>query len=533
MRYLKTFESATEFNPVDVISKYWEVDFDMLKDMMSSLALTYDTHGFDIFFYMVLNEENCSVIQYEGNEFKKGPWWDNLLDIMEVASRGHNKVEPKIEFWVDIPNDHDGFVRDMDDFIADSGIPYHSSGFIELSDHLFFALRYEGKTEAYSLDESSAPDPEAFVVDKWNVDPYEFRDIVTATLEGFDEYEFELEFSIIYHSSLLGGDRHHLIKFEDSKLVWNTSGMYYDLPIYLNLINDVPDRIEYCISLSLPIDRTKDNVDFVKQICAEFSERLGLWGSEWSPTEILDVMRGSQYLTMIGFVRKGKSQEKNHPYSFEGMRYLKTFESHSSDDVLIIVDVQKSFSKYFTDAYVSQLNDYCRSFGRVYQIWDNHVEGKNVDKDYLYDEDPEAPMNGDLYHFPNQADLIEKRYNYDVDADFYRKILDNSVYEEIKSKEKSNSLVKGDFYPTKEGTLIIFVGNNHRWYHMPKKLHELFVELNQAQSVNESRVVKDVILVGGADRECLDDVETAAKVMGVRLKRNRNFIYSATNCPIK
>ena len=215
------------------------------------------------------------------------------------------------------------------------------------------------------------------------------------------------------------------------------------------------------------------------------------------------------------------------------MRYLKTFESHSSDDVLIIVDVQKSFSKYFTDNYVSQLKGYSRGFGRVYQIWDNHVDGKNVDKDYLYDEDPEAPMNGDLYHFPNQSDLIEKRYNYNVDADFYKNILDKSVYEDIKSKEDEGSLVRGDSFPTKEGTLIIYIGNNHKWYHMPKKLHELFEEINQAQSLNESMSVNDVIMVGGADRECLDDVETAAKVMGVRLKRNEKFVYSATHCPIK
>jgi hypothetical protein len=215
------------------------------------------------------------------------------------------------------------------------------------------------------------------------------------------------------------------------------------------------------------------------------------------------------------------------------MRYLKTFESHSSKNVLIIVDVQKSFSKFFTENYVNQLKDYCNNFGRVYQIWDNHVDGKNVDKDYLYDEDPDMPMNGDLYDFPNQSDLIEKRYNYDVDVDFYRKILDKSVYDEIKSKEKNNSFVKGDSFPTKEGTLIVYIANNHVWYHMPKKLHDLFVEISQAQSVNESVSVKDVILVGGADRECLDDVEVAAKVMGVRLNRNANFIYSATSCPIK
>ena len=215
------------------------------------------------------------------------------------------------------------------------------------------------------------------------------------------------------------------------------------------------------------------------------------------------------------------------------MRYIKTFESHSSKNVLIIVDVQKSFSKFFTDNYVNQLKDYCQNFGSVYQIWDNHVEGKNVDKDYLYDEDPEMPVNGDLYHFPNQSDLIEKRYNYDVDADFYRKILDKSVYDDIKSKEDEGSLVKGDSFPTKEGTLIVYIANNHVWYHIPKKLHDLFSEISQAQSTNESISVNDVILVGGADRECLDDVETAAKVMGVRLKRNDKFIYSATHCPIK
>jgi len=216
------------------------------------------------------------------------------------------------------------------------------------------------------------------------------------------------------------------------------------------------------------------------------------------------------------------------------MRYLKTFESHSSKDILIVVDVQKSFHDFFTDNYVNELKKYCNEFSKVYQIWDNHHLGKNVDKDYLYDEDPEIPVHKDLYHFPNQSDLIEKRYNYDVDADFYKNVLDSNTYEEVKSKEDANELKKGDFFPTKEGTLIVYVGNNHIWYHMPKKLHELFAEVAQAQSINENmKEVNDVILVGGADGECLEDVETAAKSMGVRLKRNERYIYSATNCPIK
>lgn len=214
------------------------------------------------------------------------------------------------------------------------------------------------------------------------------------------------------------------------------------------------------------------------------------------------------------------------------MRYLKTFESHNTKDILIIVDVQKSFKKFFNELYLNELKKYCNKFNRVYQIWDNHIDGQNVDKDYLYDEDPEIPVHEDLYHFPNQKDLIEKRYNYDVNADFYKKVLDNDVYEEVKKKEENNELKQGDHFPTNEGTIIVFVGNNHRWYHMPKKLHDLFVEITEAQNEDLSEV-RNVFIVGGADGECLDDVEVAAEIMGVQIKRNPKYIYSASHCPIK
>lgn len=214
------------------------------------------------------------------------------------------------------------------------------------------------------------------------------------------------------------------------------------------------------------------------------------------------------------------------------MRYLKTFESHNNKDILIIVDVQKSFKKFFNELYLSELKKYCNKFNRVYQIWDNHHLGQNVDKDYLYDEDPEIPVHEDLYHFPNQKDLIEKRYNYDVNADFYKKVLDDDVYEEVKNKEDRDELKQGDHFPTKEGTIIVFIGNNHRWYHMPKKLHELFMEITEAQNEDLSEI-RNVFLVGGADGECLDDVEVAAEIMGVQIKRNPKYIYSASHCPIK
>jgi len=212
------------------------------------------------------------------------------------------------------------------------------------------------------------------------------------------------------------------------------------------------------------------------------------------------------------------------------MKYLKTFESHNSKGILIVVDVQKSFNDFFTDNYVKELKKYCKKFSRVYQIWDNHVDGKNVDKDYLYDKDPDDE-NGhpDLYEFPNQVDLIEKRYNYDVDVDFYKNILDDDVYKILKSKESNKELKRGDKFKTKEGTIIVYVGNNHKWYHMPMKLHNIFLEIIESQ--NEGGA--DIIMVGGADNECLTDIETAAISLGVRLVMNDDYIYSAKYCPIK
>lgn len=212
------------------------------------------------------------------------------------------------------------------------------------------------------------------------------------------------------------------------------------------------------------------------------------------------------------------------------MRYIKTFENHnkSNGDILIIVDVQKSFGKFFTEMYINELKKYCKNFSRVYQIWDNHIDGKNVDKDYLYDENPDIPVHDDLYHFPNQTDLIEKRYNYDVDADFYKKVLDEDTYKEVSEKEDKKELKRGDFFNTKEETIIVYIGNNHKWFHMPKKLYDLFIEITEAQVEDV-----EVTIVGGADSECLLDVEVAAQAMGVKFKRNDGYIYSASNCPIK
>lgn len=205
------------------------------------------------------------------------------------------------------------------------------------------------------------------------------------------------------------------------------------------------------------------------------------------------------------------------------MVYIKKFESFQVESILVIVDVQKSFRQFFSEMYLNELKKYCKNFQKVYQIFDNHVDGKNVDKDYLYVDTPEITIHDDLYHFPNQKDLIEKRYNYDVDADFYKKILDKEVYQEISNKEDKKELKKGDIFPTKEGTIITYIGNNHVWFHCPKKLYELF----------KTNVDKLIYIVGGSDSECLEDIFVTASSLGVNIKRNHKYIYSANHCPIK
>lgn len=204
------------------------------------------------------------------------------------------------------------------------------------------------------------------------------------------------------------------------------------------------------------------------------------------------------------------------------MVYIKKFESFQNDSILVIVDVQKSFRRFFSEMYLNELKKYCKNFKYVYQIFDNHVDGKNVDKDYLYDETPVIPIHKDLYHFPNQKELIEKRYNYKVDADFYKKVLDKEVYNEISDKEDKKLLKKGDIFNTKGGTYIVYIGNNHQWYHCPKKLYDLLTSLKG----------KEVTIVGGADGECLEDIVTTAETLDVKIKRDYKYIYTANSCPI-
>lgn len=201
------------------------------------------------------------------------------------------------------------------------------------------------------------------------------------------------------------------------------------------------------------------------------------------------------------------------------MSIIKTFEGFKPNDNLVIVDVQRSFSEFFTQNYIKELSKHCEKFKNVYLIWDNHHEVK-VDKDYLYNNSPEESEVDDFYDFPNLKEKIEKRYNYDVDVTFYKKILDSDVYNKILNLEKSNKIKRGDIFPTNAGTAIVYIGNNHKWFHIGKKLFNFLLKFKG----------KEVELVGGSRNECLLDIEIASRSIGVIPKINKLYTYSANHC---
>ncbi len=205
------------------------------------------------------------------------------------------------------------------------------------------------------------------------------------------------------------------------------------------------------------------------------------------------------------------------------MIIIESFENFNKEEDLIIVDVQKSFRKFFSEMYLNELKKYCKGFKNVYNLFDNHVDGENIDKDYLYDQSPDVILHDDIYYFPNQRDIIEKRYNYNVNVSFYKSILDKSIYDDIKLREDNKKLKKGEIFKTKKGTHIVYVGNKHIWFHIGKKMYRLF----------ESKIGKKVYIVGGSDSECLEDVYVAAETIGVKIKRNWRFIYSSAHCSIQ
>ena len=61
------------------------------------------------------------------------------------------------------------------------------------------------------------------------------------------------------------------------------------------------------------------------------------------------------------------------------------------------------------------------------------------------------------------------------------------------------------------------ISNKHEWFFVNDEIYELINKVKDDQ----------VILVGGAQNECIRDIYVAFKAFGVNVKINNNYVYSA------
>jgi len=184
--------------------------------------------------------------------------------------------------------------------------------------------------------------------------------------------------------------------------------------------------------------------------------------------------------------------------------------------ILLIVDVQSNFKKFFpvdSSGYLKKLDKYCLEFpsGKtdlkgVYQIWDSNRGSKPT------------------YIFKNQRDLIEKKFGI---KKFYSKykggfnewiyyIFDDKTMKQFQSRK--NKFKEGDAFKIRnKNEFLIYIGNNHKWFYVNEELVDLFEKLRG----------KKVVICGGAESECLDDVYIALKSFNINPVKNHQYIYSA------
>jgi len=176
---------------------------------------------------------------------------------------------------------------------------------------------------------------------------------------------------------------------------------------------------------------------------------------------------------------------------------MKTFttlvnEKKDHDGMLMVVDVQKEFEKFIPQNFVKMLIKYCDNFHTVYQIWDSN--------------DAKKPS----YTFPNQKQAVIKKFGTKFSDD-----LEETVE---KLNKKYPNAKEGDVFEFDDiNSYVVRVKNNHSWFYVPEKMAQLFKSLKG----------KKVIVVGGADNECLQDVFEAMESFGIKPEYNKKYIYSA------
>ena len=197
------------------------------------------------------------------------------------------------------------------------------------------------------------------------------------------------------------------------------------------------------------------------------------------------------------------------------MRYLK-FEDfcvesvslEENDGMLFVVDVQIEFKKFIPKNFVSNLKGYCKTFNSVYQVWDSNKT--------------DSPS----YKFPNQILDIEKqfgvkKYYKDLDGgieEWFNTIFDDKVSNSIIKLLKDKNITEGDKFKLKDkNEYLVYIDNDHSWFYVNSDMYQTFKKLKG----------KSVVIVGGADNECLEDVYISCKSFGLKPIYNHEYIYSA------
>lgn len=179
--------------------------------------------------------------------------------------------------------------------------------------------------------------------------------------------------------------------------------------------------------------------------------------------------------------------------------YLKEAANvNNHDGILVVVDVQKQFDKFTPQNYEQNIIKYCKEFpadnqGRgVYQIWDANKA--------------QVPS----YQLPNTVQTVKKNYGIKFDNQI-KKIADGL-------SQKYPGAKPGQKFKLKDrNTFLVRVDNNHTWFYVNEELYNLYLKLKG----------KTVIIVGGADSECLEDVYISMKSFGINPIYNHDYIYSA------
>lgn len=185
--------------------------------------------------------------------------------------------------------------------------------------------------------------------------------------------------------------------------------------------------------------------------------------------------------------------------------YTKKFEDFTNT-ILIIVDVQEPFSKYFPDNYIEKLSNLSSKMDKVYQIWDSN-DGSVKD-----------------YEFPNETESLEKQFGAKPDINLIEPEYQKQFTEDSNNNNFFNEEGATNGYPMTDGRVLIYVGMGgqgpgHEWFFIPSKVKDLFKDLQYTSDM--------IYLVGGANQECLYDIEIALQYYGINFKKLDDYVYSA------